>query len=105
MEKLTKEKCVFALAGLYSAANGEHDEENKDTLQRLIDEHFDNPSLKFEELKRNMWIWDNKDKEWCKYIDDHVFEYIDGYSGTFEENRFYLREVKIDEVEVYVFIR
>lgn len=45
MEKLTKTKCVFALAGLYSAANGEHDEENKDVLEQLIKEHFDNQFL------------------------------------------------------------
>lgn len=42
---LTKTKCVFALAGLYSAANGEHDEENKDVLEQLIKEHFDNQFL------------------------------------------------------------
>ena len=45
MEKLTRVKCVFALAGLYSAANGEHDEENKNVLQELINEHFDNQFL------------------------------------------------------------
>lgn len=45
MEKLTRAKCVFALAGLYSAANGEHDEENKDVLQELINEYFDNQFL------------------------------------------------------------
>ena len=42
---LTKEECVFALAGLYSAADGEHDEENKDILQELINEHFNNKFL------------------------------------------------------------
>lgn len=45
MEKLTKVKCVFALAGLYSAANGEHDEENLNILEQLIKEHFDNQFL------------------------------------------------------------
>ena len=45
MEKLTRVKCVFALAGLYSAANGEYDEENKNVLQELINEHFDNQFL------------------------------------------------------------
>ena len=41
MEKLTRAKCVFALAGLYSAA----DEENKNVLEQLIKEHFDNQFL------------------------------------------------------------
>ena len=45
MEKLTKVKCVFALAGLYSAANGEHNEENLNILEQLIKEHFDNQFL------------------------------------------------------------
>lgn len=27
---------------------------------RLIDEHFDNPPLKFEELEVGMWVWDNE---------------------------------------------
>ena len=39
--KLTKEECVFALAGLYSAADGEHDKENKDVLEQLINEYFE----------------------------------------------------------------
>ena len=39
--KLTKANCVFALAGLYSAADGEHDEENVKVIQQLIDEHFE----------------------------------------------------------------
>ena len=97
---LTKAKCVFALAGLYSAADGEHDEENKDVLSQLIDEHFDNPPLKFEELKENMWVWDNKYKEYI-YIEggfgEHCFEYRCAISNSvrrFEENRFYEREVK-----------
>ena len=42
MEKLTRAKCVFALAGLYSAAN---DEENLNILEQLIKEHFDNQFL------------------------------------------------------------
>ena len=37
---LTKAKCVFALAGLYSAADGEHDEENKDVLYIHYDKNL-----------------------------------------------------------------
>ena len=52
---LTKEECVFALAGLYSVAYGEHDEENRDTLQQLINEHFDNPKISLE-IETGDWI-------------------------------------------------
>lgn len=31
-------------------------------LENLIKEHFDNPPLKFEELKKGVWLWDNKNK-------------------------------------------
>lgn len=27
---------------------------------RLIEDHFDNPPLKFEELEVGMWVWDNE---------------------------------------------
>ena len=59
---LTKAKCVFALAGLYSAADGEHDEENKDVLEQLIKEHF---ILKkeMEEIKKELeWYKEFKQK-------------------------------------------
>lgn len=75
-------------------------------LKQLIHEHFDNPPLKFEELKENMWIWDNN---WEQY-----FEICEVYPQTkefdvlihqnrinklryepmkFEENRFYRKQV------------
>ena len=34
-------------------------------LKNLIYEHFNNPPLKWDELKEDMWIWDNKE---CEYI-------------------------------------
>lgn len=70
------------------------------TLEQLINEHFDNPPLKFEDLHDEMWIWDNKYKEYCyigfiagkflhrKYIDNCESD------SEFEENRFYRYEVK-----------
>ena len=49
--KLTKEECVFALAGLYSADDtNEHIDEYKDTLQQLINEHFDEPMYCIDEF-------------------------------------------------------
>lgn len=55
----------------------------------------DNPSLKFEELKENMWVWDN---HWKLYIqiqnlNENAFQGYE-YYAEFEENRFYRREVK-----------
>lgn len=70
------------------------------SLQNEIERLKDNPPLKFEELKENMWVWDSKYNEWCyicfisgkyphrKYIDNCISD------GIFEENRFYRREVK-----------
>lgn len=60
-----------------------------------------NPPLKFEELHENMWVWDNKDKYYFK-IDTKSEEknkLTTIMCGQlirifFEENRFYLREVK-----------
>ena len=31
---------------------------------RLIEDHFDNPPLKFEELKEKTWYWHNPSKSW-----------------------------------------
>lgn len=69
-------------------------------LKKLIEVHFDNPPLKFEELKEKMWIWDNKHKEYGYiYIITNKrinIKYIDCYRshGEFEENRFFRYEVK-----------
>ena len=69
-------------------------------LSKELKQLKDNPPLKFEELHDKMWVWDNKYKEYCfiyfiagkyphrKYIDNCESD------GAFEENRFYLREVK-----------
>lgn len=65
-----------------------------DVLQGFIEEHFDNPPLKFEELEIGQPYWDNKDKLWCIYADYHVFDYIDGFGSEFEENRFYRKQVE-----------
>ena len=79
-------------------------------LERLIHEHFDNPPLKFEELKEGMWVWDDIDKEYRKvygkgiYLGDEylmktgckvVFISEDEYFNLiYEPNRFYRKEVQ-----------
>lgn len=88
--ELTKAKCVFALAGLYSAANGEHDEENKDVLEQLIEEHFilknnfessecrvessltrSNPPLELENYLKRIQELELKEKQWIETEKDY----------------------------------
>lgn len=96
---LTKEECIRRL------------KEARSTIQPYcyVNEALDyaikklqNPPLKFEQLKEGMWVWDNKYKEYCfiyfiagKY--PHRL-YIDNCQSDseFEENRFFLKEVKDD---------
>ena len=99
-EKLTKEECTKALNGLYfSDGTDGRDDEFYDVLLKLINEHFDNPSLSFKEMKEGDWIWDNKRKEWCVlaafWKDALNRYYVSGLSDSpFEENRFYRKQVK-----------
>lgn len=124
---LTKEECINALSDLKNRLEdilGEESEniECVNVLNQLIDEHFklvtkydlalnelvememklDNPPLGFEELKTNMWVWDNEDKKYNKIIeingDKISFYYITSdvmrYICKFEPNRFYRKEIK-----------
>lgn len=99
-EKLAKEECVKALNGLYfSDGTDGRDDEFYNVLMELIDEHFDNPPLKFEELEVGMWVWDNKRKEWCVlaafWKDALNRYYVSSLSDSpFEENRFYRKQEK-----------
>lgn len=107
---LTKEECIKRL------------KEARYTIQpyRYVNEALDfaikelsNQPLKFEDLKENLWVWDNKYKHYikirrvkkknsfigyypnfeCDPITDEPYENLQGVF-FFEENRFYLREVK-----------
>ncbi|RGC89237.1 hypothetical protein [Thomasclavelia ramosa] len=40
---------------------------DKFIIKKLIDEHFNPKPYKFEDLKPNMWVWDNVAKE-CLYV-------------------------------------
>lgn len=94
-----------------------HDEmvKSMEVFNSLIKEHYDNPPLKFEELEEDMWVWDNKYKTYyfiekigkgksifARYIRFVINEFTDeleedcGWMGSFEENRFYRKEVKND---------
>lgn len=72
----------------------------QDTIMQLIENHFDNPPLKFEEIEEDKWYWHNKKKEWVKVLNKDVctsdipiietdHEYIE-----FELNCFYRKQVE-----------
>ena len=82
----------------------------QDIIMQLIEDHFDNPPLKFEELEVDMWVWDNKYKVYnqiyCLYEDfmstkhsairfKHLNETTQwGDIIEFEANRFYRKQVE-----------
>ena len=126
-KNLTREECENAVDEICQLCHKDHiNKYGKDALgcafqsfdntycdkvvifKSLIKEHFDNPPLKFKELKKNMWIWDNKNKCWLylfKPLDwepikglryaERIIEYsAEGYYMDFEEGRFYKRKVE-----------
>lgn len=125
---LTEKECENALTELeYSLCELEETktgvvvnclfDENLETIKQLIEEHFSNPPLTFEEIESGKPIWDNKNKEWlfvnnALSISSEVkgksykkFMKV-GYKGRrnflnveqseidFELNRFYRKEVQ-----------
>ena len=116
---LTKEECEKALDRVarfcswfnpYKCPERIKFKNELDILDKLIEEHFDNPPLKFEELKEGMFVWDDIDKEYRKvygkgiYLGDEylmktgckvVFISEDEYFNLiYEPNRFYRKEVQ-----------
>lgn len=71
-------------------------------IRQLIEEHFENLPLKFEELKVGMFVWDNKMKDYYKiYEINHENKNLNltGWhigNHRFEENRYYRKQV-LDE--------
>ena len=106
---LTKEECIKALQkieegfGCDMAYYDLHIE--RDTLEQLINEHFDNPPLTLDEIKTSLGtpIWDNWDRIWMAVFFKYgSFDELEFYSigneveqeFEFEENRFYRRKVE-----------
>ena len=69
MNKLTREECEQACLYLFGHCYEIEREVNRITFtpvgqheanifKLLIEEHFDNPPLKFEDLKEGMWVWE-----------------------------------------------
>lgn len=109
---LTKEECINALGRiLFNVGVIRSDyrssgkaKEDYHTLKSLIEEHFSNPPLKFDELNKGYPIYDN-DEIVCGwkfiYMIDKEYKQlllIDEEGNVnwvnFEENRFYRKEVQ-----------
>lgn len=106
---LTKEECYIALNDMYDSTLLSKDDckGNCKILAQLIEEHFSNPPLKFDELEEGMWIWDNnwnqyfeiceiypKTKEFDVLIHQNRINRLRYEPMKFEENRFYRKEVQ-----------
>lgn len=101
---------MFACKELDNAPEWDgHKPEDIDRLQSLNN----NPPLKFDELKENMWVWDNKYKYYfecnpristdmakCVWYESFWYNTGEGHDEfyedyiEFEENRFYRKEVQ-----------
>lgn len=124
---LTEDKCRDSLSNLYYILDGKHCygcirdgskycktcniKEDLSIIRKLINEHFDNPPLKFKEIEGMTGepIWDNKLKKWSllrenlmlfsggKELEFITLKYnrseFDFYVCNFEENRFYRKQV------------
>lgn len=114
---LTKEECREALehiktlrgsnyGGYYSGFNNSAlpFDEDINVMQELMHEYFDNPPLKFEELKEGMFVWDNKHHTYIKIdiiwesYNKAIYLYAIGWecceNTEYEPNRFYRKEVQ-----------
>ena len=70
---LTKEQCENVLGILRNVQIGESEdvEQANDIFEKLIKEHFDNPPLKFEELIKHKFVWDNELKEFAFVLEEY----------------------------------
>ena len=76
---LTEKECRQALEILKARVNYE----NVDAIicfKELIDEHFDNPPLKFEELIKHKFVWDNELKEFAFVLEEYKPTFLNVYT-------------------------
>lgn len=113
--KLTKEECKEALSEIEDSLCELEEtktgivvnclfDENLETIKQLIEEHFSNPPLEWEELNKGYPIYDNDltvygwkfiymiDKEYKQLL--LIDEEGNVYWVNYEENRFYRKEVQ-----------
>lgn len=107
---MNKEECLKALETLQDKYLNFDVVDELICFKSLIEEHFDNQPLKFEELEEEMWVWDNKHK-----VYNQIYSLYGNFMSTkhnavqfkhlnettqwgdiieFEENRFYRKEVE-----------
>lgn len=101
---LTKEECLEALTEIKMYGSINIPLYSLEVIENLIDEHFDNPPLGFEELQEDMWVWDNKEKMYIHSVNNYDSEVygkgirvklgFDLVRYPFEQNRFYRKEVQ-----------
>lgn len=104
---MNKEECLKAKEILRMANDYPTSEYNDSHLindainlfENLIEEYFDNPPLKFEELEVGKVYWDKKYNQWCLIIMVCKYPHTKYFDGTisdakFEENRFYRKQVE-----------
>ena len=94
-KNLTKEDCLKAVKDLkdsfilhtsrYISFHSPRIMKHISNIEKLINEHFDNPPLKLDEIELVMWLWDKKYNAY-RLIADFEFE--------FEPGRFYKRKVE-----------
>lgn len=77
-------------------------------LNQLINEHFDNQPLKFEELKEKTWYWHEPSKSWIylykpldwepikglRYGERIINHSVEGYYMDFKEGTLFRKQVK-----------
>ena len=116
---LTKEEYLDALSYLASgqcsycwkSGNEEvlvYEDANK-MLTQLINEHFDNPPLKFEELEFFKPYWDNDENAWCYFAPVGKNKRVCVYLGVEEcpvyyefkipKNRYFRKQVEVQSNE------
>ena len=77
--KLTKEECIKykkELLWAYDNVGTKYDSSAiKDAIslgvvyyEKLMNEHFDNPPLKFEEIEEGMWVWIYREPAYRKIL-------------------------------------
>ena len=113
---LTKEECENALENiLFNVGVARSDyrtsgkaKEDYCTLNSLIEEHFSNPPLKFEELKEKTWYWYEPSKSWIylfkpldwepvkglRYGERIINHSVEGYYMDFKEGTLFRKQVE-----------
>lgn len=83
-------------------------DEDTNVISKLIEEHFDNPPLKWEELKEKTWYWHEPSTSWIylfkplnwepvkglRYAERIIQNSCDGYYMDFKEGQLYRKEVQ-----------